>query len=470
MQRAIKILVVLFILSAYPAIRFVAQHFVIEVDTEIYNFVPQEADVIIEVNSRNFFTEAAYQRIFNEDYYNEKIAPDPEIEPPDILAFGVDFFSSIILFRENWAEENIWMGIMGYTDQNDFQKFMADEVPNSIIRFCEHYAIVQLTPSKNQEKLDEHLDNIVNQKVKPITAKLNIESVFNREREINCYFAPEGTSVNNQIIDGFLSFDFKKDDIKIDGEFTPVSGLDKGQGIAYALDEEAAFSMRSSLNIFNSIYWFGKEKITNIPEYSQMAMDYDGVKILAVDPNLGYDFPYKFFPEYQIHFDILQPKVWHDFFDSLRTQGKMKVDTVTNQIITPQGVYFNYNLTNTEFEIMRSTISLQKIENDRTCFVMHMNIDPLIENTKIAVDEQNPPNRIMQNVLVGGLESMMSELQVMANIDKINFRMVYESETKIEAEGEVMMKEKDGNAIIEGMFFTKGALLFLKDYLTAPEM
>ena len=98
--------------------------------------------------------------------------------------------------------------------------------------------------------------------------------------------------------------DFHKDHIDIDGEFNTASNFDQTPAISYSIDNDKAFSLRSSLNIFKSIWWFSDEKIENVPQYNQMALDYDGVNFFLVNRNWGYPFPFKTFPEVQLKFDI----------------------------------------------------------------------------------------------------------------------------------------------------------------------
>jgi hypothetical protein len=302
--------------------------------------------------------------------------------------------------------------------------------------------------------------------IKSFNDRVNLSELFDDTKEINCYIIPQSTDENNQLISGNLSFDFLKDKIVIDGEFTPVSGFSENQPIAYALDDNAAFSVRSSLNLFSSIYWFSDDRIQNIPKYSQMALDYNGMNLFMVHKKLGYSVPFKQFPDLQVHFDIVEPKSWHTFFDTLTNKKTINVDTVTKILITEMGTFFIYKFNDREFELMRREVKLNPSDDKDLYFALHLQVDPLLDNIKFAVDEQNPPSALEQKLGLFAAEVMVDELRVMANIDVLNFELRLEDETNMIADGTVYMKNKEGNSIVESMAFGKSAFGFITSYLS----
>jgi hypothetical protein len=432
---------------------------VISPSTDIYEYIPQESDLVIEINTRNFVSEFAYQRIFNEEYVVEKV----HLEDQEINT-GIDYFSKVILFREQWAEENVWIGVVGYTDKSNFKQYMESLLDKPKIEFGDDHAIIQLTKSKNQALLDEHITKISKKEIKPFTARVDLNQYFSSEKEVNCYIIPTSSGVDNQLIDGHINFDFMGDYIDIGGNFTTVSSFGETPSIAYALNEDIAFSLRSSLNVFNSIYWFSKEKIDNVPDYDQMALDYDGVNMFMVDRNWGYDFPFKTFPEMQLHFDINQSSNWQAFFDSLNSQELIRVDTLTNSLITQQGAFFKYNVTDEIFEIMHKEVNLTPAEDSGLCFDFQMKIAPLLDNTKFAVDEDNPPSVLEQTIGMSVAEEMIDELHVLDNIEQIKFQLIRGEDSNMNASGHVQMKNREGQSMIELMYFMTEALLFVSEY------
>lgn len=447
---------ILVLLSIFPVAWVIGRNFITESGTEIYDYIPQGSDIVIEVNNVNFISEFIYQRIYHEDYVMEKIDFE-EIETKT----GIDYMSKIVLFREQWANEHVWMAVLAYSDKASFKSYVESNIEYTNMAFGDNYAIIQLSKSSNQAKLDAHLKQIAQKEIKPFTARVDLSKYFKTDKEINCYFIPPSSKVKNHLIDGYISFDFKADKIFIDGEFTPVSGFGEPDPIAYAIDENMAFSLRSSLNIFNSIYWFSKERIKDIPEYSQLALDYDGVKLFMYDNHFGYDFPFKTFPEMQTRFDIINPKQWSDFFDTLEANGQIKRDTLTRSIVTQHGAFFQYQLNDQIFELSRNGVTLKPAKSSNVCFDMQIKVAPLIENTKLAVDQDNPPPLGIQMIGMGVAKDMIADMKVLANVEKIRFQLMSEGESKIKASGEVQMENRKGQSIIETLLFARESFYFI---------
>ena len=465
MQKIKKYLAISSLLIALPISTVIASLFVLESSKEIYNYIPAESDLVIEINMRNFIAAGAYQRIFNEAYFNEKIVlEDDEKLVPET---GLDIFSSVILFREQWSEQNIWMAIFGVEDRTIFETYLKEELPNIHYCFNDSYVIVQVTPhTENQETLNAHMASIMAGEIKSFKERVNLADLFVDTKEINCYIIPQSSDENNQLISGNLSFDFLNDKIAIDGEFTPVSGFSENQPVAYALDENAAFSVRSSLNLFSSIYWFSDDRIQNIPKYSQMALDYNGMNLFMVHKKLGYSVPFKQFPDLQVHFDIIEPKSWHTFFDTLTNKKTINVDTVTKILITKMGTFFIYEFTDKVFELMRREVNLAPCEDENLYFALQLKVAPLLDNIKFAVDEQNPPSTLEQSLGLMVAEGMVDELRIMANIDFLNFELRLEDETNMMANGTVQMLNGKGNSVVESIAIGKAAIGFITSYLS----
>ncbi|MBD3637693.1 MAG: hypothetical protein HUJ25_10090 [Crocinitomicaceae bacterium] len=456
MRRVKKYAAIVVLLSIFPITWIAGRNFVTEKGTDIYAYIPQESDIVIEVNNVNFIAEFAYQRIFNEAYVMENIDFE-EVE----IETGIDYFSKIVLFREQWADEYIWIAVIAYSDKDKFKTYVQTKLKDTHMAMSNGYAILQLSTSMHQEKMDERLVQIARKEIKPFTSRVDLRKFFKADKEINCYFIPPSADFENELIDGHLSFDFHQDHVDIGGEFTPVSGFEDVPTIAYALDEDVAFSLRSSLNVFNSIYWFSKEKIEGIPEYKQMALDYDGVNMFMVDGSFNYKFPFKKYPEMQLHFDMVNNKVWYDFIDTLVAQEKIRLDTTAHILATEEGTFFKYELNKEIFELYQSPVNLKENKDEGVCFAMQLQIEPLLDNTKFMEDEANPPGDLMKKVGMAVAKDMMDDLHALANVEQINFQLTKESNSKIKASGKVQMKNREGQSVIESLLFARESFYFI---------
>jgi len=464
-QRLKKYSAILLLLLTYPLVDFVATSFVLEESDEIYAYIPQESDFVVEINMRNFISELAYQRIFEEAYFMDRIYKEKTKEPqPKYVESGIDPFGKIILFREQWANESVWITVIKYTNEQTLRSYLAAQDHEFHVTFSDKYAIIQLTPSSNQEKLVEHLEKIAAKEVKSFNERAILSSIFEANKEINCYIIPS-THDHNQLIDGYLSFDFLEDRIAIDGSFTPVSNFGKTAPIAYALNPNVALSIRSSLNVFNSIYWFNEEKLDKVPAYTQMAFDYDGVECKMVNRDEGYTTPFKSYPNLNVHFDVSNSEVWRAFVDSLTKNANVKVDTIKHQIITKEGAHFYYVQTNQIFELTQDTVSLSPANEAQLFFDFHINIDALLDRTTFTIDETNPPSELEQKFGLMAAHGMLGEIKLMANIEQGSFQLSGNSQGDIIAKGSLMMKDKTGSSLVESMTFGAATFSFLANYI-----
>lgn len=467
MQKLKKYLAVAVLLLALPISTFIATHFVLESDKSVYKFIPQESDIVIEINTRNFITEVAYQRIYHEDYFHEKIVHDEYADP--MKDIGIDIFSSVIIFREQWSEGSMWMALVGYTDRELFQAYITEEFTDIRTCFGTDYVLLQLTPYSDQQKVDDHMKNIMDGKIKSFGDRINLTEIFDHNKEINCYIAPSEENERNQLLSGNLSLDFLSDQIKISGKFTPVSGFSENAPVAYALDEEAPFSIRSSLNLLNSVHWFSEDNIKGLPQYSQMAIDYHGMNLFMVNEELGYMYQFKQHPDLQAHFDIINYPNWKTFFEGMQADPAFKIDTVAHILSTKMGTFFNYRFDEREFDLLRSEENLTPSEDEKLYFAFQMKIMPILDNIKLGIDEKNPPAKAQQKIGLGMVQIILEELHVMANIEDIRFELKLEDETNMLADGKIQMVNKEGHAVVESVSFGKAAILFIAEYLSSAE-
>lgn len=464
MQRLKKYAAVAVLILVFPIARFIASSFMLEPSNEIYAYIPQESDFIVELNTQNFIKEMAYQRIYKEAYFMDRVYPETDEEPEKkFVDTGIDLFGKVILFREEWVNETIWFAILKYTDEDLVRTFLTEQAADVHFEFGTDYLIAQLTPSSNQEKVDEHLKKVSKKEVKAFTERVNLANLFDPQKEINCYVIPRNTP-SNQIIEGYFSFDFLTDHIAIEGALTPVPNFDEIPPAAYALDTEKALSLRSSLNLLNSIYWFNKEKIDNLPQYKQMALDYDGVDCKLVHKKLGFSTPFRSYPAVEAHFDITNKAVWYNFFDSLRVGNAVQIDTSLKTLITAEGAHFHYDLSPTQFELMQKPFTLSPATENNIYFDFRMDISDMIDRTVFSVDEQHPPSDLEQSLGLMIANKIMDEIRFLANIESISFRLTKESSTEILANGRLEMNEKNGHSMVESLSFGSAAARLMRNY------
>ncbi|MFT5821890.1 MAG: hypothetical protein ACI8ZM_003146 [Crocinitomix sp.] len=465
MQHLKKYGAILILLLAFPIARFIANNLVLEASNDIYAYIPQESDFIIEINTKNFIAEIAYHRLFEEKYFLDKVYSTEEGDVPEekYVDSGIDFFSKVILFREQWADESIWLALVKYNDIDNVKKYILENMPDARFEYDDDYMVIQLSPSSSQENLDAHLKKISNKEIKRFTERVNLTEMFSPDKEINCYIIPK-TTAQNQLIEGYLSFDFLQDHIAVEGSFTPVPGFNETAPIAYALNEDKAFSMRSSLNLFNSIYWFKDEKIKNLPEYDQLAFDYDGAEMFLVNRNQGYSTPFISYPDVDLHFDIRNQNLWDNFFDSLTVIDGIQIDTAEQRITTIEGASIQYVRGEKLFELTQNGINLAPSEVAKLYFDLQLQLDPMLDRVVFKVDAENPPSTLEQGFGIAIGYGMVENIRDFAKMESIVFQITGTDDDLVKASGRVEMKEKNGHSMVESLSFAHGALLFLTDY------
>lgn len=458
-------LVILFLVAIYPIVHFVAIHFYLNADTNIYKYIPQDSDIVIEINSRNFIKEVMYQKIFRESYFNETLFPPEDAlgRRPTNLNVGINVFSKVIVVREQWAEVDVWLAIVEYNDKAALQKSIGGENSGSKIFFGDEVAVIHLNARETIDGLDDHLQKIAAGEVKSFTERVDLVDYFDPDKEINVYLLHDSGNEHTQLLDGRLSYDFLADRIDVDGEFTPVSGFESTPPIIYEMNEDAALSIRSSISLFNSLYWFGKNRIENLPEYNQMAFDYNGVLITLCDMKLDLPFPAKQFPEMQLRFDVQDTNEWRQFIDNLVESGQMNVDTTVNMLSTNLGTFVRYRFEGGQFELMREDqTNFVSEDNSNVYFDFRMEIDPLLDNTKLAIDEDNPPNETESSIALGIASNQIADLKLMTNVESMWYTMRLEQSDLMSADGEVIMKNKSGSSIIECVKFASSLMDYVK--------
>jgi hypothetical protein len=448
MKKIFKILIVVYFALVFPILFYIADFFILDANPKIYSLIPQDADIVIEINTKNFIQEVAYQRIFNESYFLKRLPKDSEenLVESDNLDFGLNPFSQIIVFRENWADKNIWYGIVAIKNKSKFESFIKDKGYQFNIEYADNYAIILFSNQKNSDIIT-HQQKMAQYKLKSFDSKIDLSEVFNTNNELNVYLAPKNSK---DIIDGYLHFNFEKDRVTTNGTFTPVGKTEDIPFINYELNNNKALSLRSSLNLFNSVYLFNKNiSLKNLPKYTQLCIDFDGTTLKTSHS----DIPIVAYPELNIQFDIIDSLNWRNYLINLNDNNTFIVDSVNHQLIinTESQSFLNYDLTPHFFKIYQHQNNFNKKSINNTYFSLNIHPNSILEKTMFEKDSLNPPT-FVDGIKIGIIESLMDDMNFWNDIDYINFTITADStSTDFISHGNIIYLEKEGHSIIESI-------------------
>ncbi len=448
MKRFFKIMVIIYFALVFPILFFIADFFILDSNPKIYSLIPQDADIVIEINTKNFIQEVAYQRIFNEPYFLKKLPKDNEdnLMDRDNLDVGLNPYSQVIIFRENWADANIWFGIVAINNKTKFEKFLKDKGYTFNVEYADNYAVIKLS-NKNNEEILSHQKNIAQFKIKSFDAKVDLSKVFNTHNELNIYVAPKNSK---DIIDGYLHFNFEKDRVVAHGNFTPVGKTDDIPFIKYEMSNDKALTLRSSLNLFNSVYLFNKNiALKNLPQYTQLCLDFDGTTLMTSHSNI----PITAYPNLNIQFDINDSVVWNNYFTDLNDSSTFIVDTIHHQFIinAESQSFFNYAVDNNYFKIFQHPYNYKVNPQNGTYFSLNVHPNSILEKTIFVKDSLNPPT-FVDGIKIGIIESLMEDMNFWSDVNYINFNITADSSsTDFVSHGEVIYIEKDGHSMVESI-------------------
>jgi hypothetical protein len=448
MKKIFKFLIVVYFALVFPILFFIADFFILNSNPKIYRLIPQDADIVIEINTKNFIQEVAYQRIFNESYFLKRLPKDNEdnLVTSDNLDFGINPFSQVIIFRENWADNNIWYGIIAIKNKPKFETFIKESGYKFNIEYADNYAII-LFKDKNNPEIVNHQQKMSQYKLKSFDSKIDLSEIFNADNELNIYIAPKNSK---DIIDGYLHFNFEKDRVTTSGTFTPVGKTQDISFINYELNNDVALSLRSSLNLFNSVYLFNKNiSLKNLPQYSQLCIDFDGTTLKT----LHSDIPIIAYPELNIQFDIIDSLNWRNYLNDLNNNNTFIVDSINHQLIVnaESQSFLNYDLNHQYFKIYQHENNFSKKVINNTFFSLIIHPNSILEKTFFKKDSLNPPN-FVDGIKIGIIESLMDDMNFWNDVDYINFTITADStSTDFISRGDVIYLEKEGHSIIESL-------------------
>ncbi|MFK8039006.1 MAG: hypothetical protein AB8B74_11995 [Crocinitomicaceae bacterium] len=427
----------------------IANNFILTPSNSLYKYVPEESDIVIEVNAINFVKEVGYQWIYEPKHFQSDNANlESEDLSQEFKNIGINPFSKIILFNEKWANESLWFGVLKIENQDAFAKYISENSPSAIVSYLKTTAIVQISKSINQEEVTLHTQNILEGKVKSIHANPIIKTNFYTENEINIYIK---SMKSEYVTDGYLSVNFNDQQIDIAGYFHPI-GNTEVKPIAYNIEQNIGISLRSSLNLLNTIYLFNDTKLEYLPDYEQLAFDYDGVNLLTNNDLI----PVTSFPNINFSLDILNEKTWLEYLDANIEDGSILISGDTIMINSEVKAKIRYEIANQKFQLFQKhkTLSIAEKGEDRY-FALEVHPQELIDKMVFKEDENNPP-KIISSQIIRIVKSVLEDFSYLNAIDEINFAINKDPKSdNYISSGHIIYENSNSHSTIESYYLFK---------------
>ncbi|MFK8045152.1 MAG: hypothetical protein AB8B72_06640 [Crocinitomicaceae bacterium] len=423
----------------------VANLFILPASDSLYSYVPVESDIVIEVNAFNFVNEVGYQWIYEPEHF----ISDSDIKEDDMPTMlgetGVNPFSKILLFKEKWANESLWFVVVQVNNKDNFRKYIEGALPKTKILFEKNIALLQLTVSNNQVEVWKHLKNIAAHKVKSILNHPIVKTDFSDQNEINVYLK---SLKSDYITDGYLNINFESSEIDIDGYFHPIGSTDL-QAIAYKPENNIGLSLRSSLNLLHSIYLFTDTKIGNLPDYKQIALDYDGVNLLTNNDVI----PVTSFPNINLMLDVYDEKTWLKYLDSEVDEGNLLVFDDTVMINSEVKAKVRYNIGDNRFKLFQSEKIFEKHSDSiKTYFELYIHPQQIIEKMVFREDLSNPP-KLVASQIIKIIKTLLDDFSYLKEIEEVKFSISKDSnKSDFLSKGHIVFKNPDSHSTIECYF------------------
>jgi len=447
MGKISKHLIFLYLTLIFILILNMASKVVLNQNFSIFDHVPSESDLVLEVNTKNLFKEVIYQKIYN----SVKIETDEyEEEYNTFQNSGINFFSKLVVFREHWANEPVWFMLISIDNQKKFETFSKDFMQYNTVTFFKNYALLQLNAVNDsiQNQVDSHIENIKNRKVKSARSKPMIADNFSNDNEINIYLK---MSKSEFITDGYFNINFFIDHIKVLGQFTPVAKSTPVLAIKHSLKPDKAFSLRSSLNLFNTLYLFNDVKLEKLPDYSHLSFDYDGATLLTVNEEI----PIHTYPNLSLNLGINNPDEWQKYLDRMVKVRKLQINGDTLMIDSGTKTFMKYNISNDAFNLLQEPINYDNNTDSTLFFNLSVQPSKLIAKTFFKKDEKNPP-KMFANLKIGVIQSIIEDFNYLNAIQSIDFSITrINSESDYKSEGQVIYKAENSHSIVESFIISK---------------
>lgn len=452
MKNVLKYGSILYLFIAYIGIYGLGNFFVLKPDPNIYSLVPQDANQIIELNSKVFVKKSVLEFFYNKEYVLPFISENAKkgsggFKALDYSFVGVDVSTKVVFFSEQWEDEILWYGVFGVQNEERFTNFIKSN--EELLRFelVDGFAICLLNKSNNLINVSKHLKQIANKKVKSIDSKIDLSEMFSSDNEINCYVS---TEENNYIIDGFASIKFDKEDIVMNGEFNTVGSFEDVKKNKSYVDMNAALSLRTVLSS------------DEVFVYDRVRVDYKGTNIITLNETV----PMRVFPGIQIEVLGVDSLNCIRLLESLDTVKGFSVNQNIENVeyVNEATVSTRYKLSDNKFVFYNDSLSNNdNIVKSGNIFELNVFPDLFSERINFIEDDKNPPS-MLSNLKIGVFQNVLDQMASINRVEQLYTVLNYsEDGTKLVLNGKVNFKEKSGHSIFESVWM-------MSDLIKAAEM
>ena len=454
MRNVLKYGSILYLFIAYIGIYSLGSFFVLKSNPDMYSLVPQDANQIIEVNSRVFAKKSMLDFFYNKEYVLSFLLENAKKEAGsyEVLNYksvGIDVSSKFIFFSEQWEDETLWYGVFGVQDEEGFTDFIKSNEELLKFELVDGFAICLLNKSNNLINVSKHLKQIANKKVKSIDSKIDLSEMFSSDNEINYYIS---TEENKYIIDGFASVKFDKDDIVMNGEFNTVGSFEVMKKNRTYVDMNAALSLRTVLSNDETFV------------YDQIGVDYKDTKIITLNEVV----PMRVFPGIQVEVLGVDSLDCISLLESLDTVKGFSVnENIENvEYVNEATVSTRYKLSDNKFVFYNDSLSnnnKDNIEKSGNIFELNVFPDLFSERINFIEDNKNPPS-MLSNLKIGVFQNVLDQMASINRVEQLYTVLNYsEDGTKLVLNGKVNFKKKSGHSIVESVWM-------MSDLMKAAEM
>ena len=441
MKHFFKYSLIIYFSIAYFAIYSFADFSILKSNPENYTFVPQDADQIIEINTKTFIKKVTFQFFYNDDYVSPylTVGNSSEIDifkKMEIRKNGIDISSKIILFSELWKGETLWYCILGVTNEQDFTLFAKQKTEIVKFELVNDFAICLLTNPEQLESVTAHLKQISNKKVKSINSKIELSKKFNSENEINYYISSEGSKY---ITDGLGSITFNNKNICFEGVYTTIGALKYLENTSKEVNLHSALSLKTTFNFSDEL-----------SEYNELSVDYFETKIVTSNSSV----PMHVYPLLNMFVSGDKTNNWNSLIEKIDKQDNLVVDLNRYKIqyVNQLALSIGYKMIGNDFVLTNNPLFVglkNEHLNSNKLLELTINPDVFFQNINFIEDEINPPS-MMSNLKIGVFNNVLNEISSINKVDKMYCSVNYsDDKTKFLLNGEITFKEKSGHSIIE---------------------
>jgi len=439
MKFFLKYSLLIYFSIAYLLIYSFADFSILKSNSNVYSFVPQDANQVVEVNTREFMKKIATQFFYNKEYVLPYLVNDSYSDVNrvgEVEYTGVDMSSNIIFFSESWEGEIMWYCVLGIRDVDDFTQFVSEYGHITQFELVNDYAVCLLSKSEHTNDVSMHLKQISKKNVKSIDSKIDLSKIFDAKNEINYYVSSED---NEYITDGLASVKFNTNRIVLEGEYTTVGSIESVETITQNVNLESALSLRTTFNLWREALY-----------YNELILDYETTKVVTTNKVV----PMHVYPGLKAVFIGGKGSDWSSLVDSVDRQNDFFVDYTKQNIEYLKELSFSlgYRIVNNDFILANDSVfngSENKVNVTNKLFELNIFPDLFPERIRFVDDKLSPPS-MLSNLKLNVFKNVLNDVVKVNKLEQIYCSVKYsDDQTKLFLNGEVVFKEKSGHSIIE---------------------